>query len=127
MAKPEFENINFDSDFICWGRGNYILKPNMIGRYKFRELTDEEKNAEQKKYDAAKEIYDTFINKGQKFKPAGTDANEKVEAVITFIHAEKQTITWKQINADPSFKAANGKWSINAMLSLVKQGKIIFI
>jgi hypothetical protein len=127
MKKPNFEDILFDSDFIGWGVGNRILAPNLIGRYKFRGLTPEESEEELKKYNAAKDIYDKFINIGQKFKPAGDGANTDVECKITFIHSEKQTVTWRQTNNTSTYKSASGRWPINAMLGLVRLGSIIFI
>jgi len=132
MKKPDFKDLYFDDSQVVWGVGNNIMGPNLIARIKFRELNDEEENEEKLKYYAAKEIYETYFNKGQKFKPSGKTANKNIECKITFIHSEKQLITWKQTNLtkeqiENGLKPATGKWFINAMLKLVKTKEIEFL
>ena len=87
---------------------------------------------EKKEYCEAKEIYDKFLNVGQKFKPYGDKANKGVECKITYFHPTKQLITWKQYNLSNDFiekgyKPASGKWLINSMITLVKNKQIEFI
>lgn len=132
MAKPDFNKIYFDSSVVVWGRGNDIVGLQKIATIQFGQLTPEMEEEEKKEYFKAKEIYEKYFNVGQKFKPIGENANKNVECKITFIHAEKELVTWKQTNLsthfiENSYKPACGKFSINAMLQLVKNKEIEFI
>lgn len=132
MAKPKFENLYFNDSEVVWGRGNDIVGLQIIASLKLRDSTPEELEQEKRNYEEAKEIYERFFNKGQRFKPCGNNANKSVECVITFINENKQTVTWKQDNLpdklrEISVKPAAGKFFINSMLRLVKTGEIEFI
>lgn len=132
MKKPDFDKIYFDADDIVWGQGNHIVGLPILASIKFGEPSKEMQEKEKKEYFEAKEIYDKYINLGQKFKPSGDNANKNVECKITFFHSEKQLITWKQYNLsndfkEKGFKPASGKWLINSMITLVKNKQIEFI
>lgn len=132
MKKPEFKDIYFDEDQVVWGQGNNIVGLQELARIQLRELTPEEDEMTKIAYDSAKEIYDTYFNLGQRFQPDGETANKGVKCKITYIHAEKQLVTWRQYNLSErqieiGFKPARGKFFINAMLKLVSTNKIEFI
>lgn len=132
MKKPDFKDIYFDSNQVCWGLGNKVVGPQVLARIQLREPTSEEEKEEMEEYAEAKEIYDKYINKGQRFKPAGPRYNDKVQCVITYIHPEKHLVTWKQDNltdkdASRGMKPAKGKWRINSVIRLFKAKHIEFI
>ena len=131
MKKPDFKDIYFDPDQVCWGRGNKVVGPQLLARIELREPTSEEEKEEMEEYTEAKEIYDKYINKGQRFKSSGPRATG-VQCVITYIHPEKQLVTWKQDNltdeeTERGMRPARGKWPINSVISLFKAKEIEFI
>lgn len=132
--KPDFKDIYYDPATIRFPiGGNKIGALQLLARIPLREKTKKELKAEKEDYLRAKEIYDAHINKGQKFKAIGEDT--KVIAKITYINAERQTVSWKQCNIEemrieykrPELKPAAGRWSINGFIAMVKSKKIEFI
>jgi hypothetical protein len=134
MAKKkiDFKDVYYDRHIIRWVQGNNAVGLNCLASFSLRNPTKKEEKEEKKDYLKAKEIFDTHINVGQKFKPSGEKARSEVIAKITFIHNEKQSVSWKQCNmteeqAKRGLKPAAGKWSINAMLAIHRAGNITFI
>lgn len=132
MRKPEFREINYDPNTICWGMGNHVVGPRLIARIQLREAEAEQEFKLKEDYERAEEIYDRYINVGQKFKPSGENANNGIVVKVTYIHAEKQLVTWKQVEFSEEFihqglKPAKGKWTINSMIHLYNSGRIEFI
>lgn len=136
ITKPPFEQIFYERHTIRWGCGNNPVGVHLIATIKLKDNTKKQDKEEKKDYEAAKKIYDEFINVGQRFKPSVVKANREVTAKITFIHVEKQLITWKQDNIhefemptwnDNPLKPACGKWPIDSFIALVKSGEIEFI
>jgi hypothetical protein len=130
MKKPEFKYINYDPDTICWGEGNNIVGARVIARFQFGELDDEEDLKLKREYEEAERIYNNFISVGRRFRGIGENTTKWMVLRITFIHAEKQYVKWKQCNTNDDFfdaKPASGKWSINALLNLVMRKEIEFI
>lgn len=129
--KPEFIDINYQDDLICWGVGNNAVSPRMIAKIILREPNSKEEELLKLKYDKSKEIYDTYINLGQRLKPLGSSATS-AEAKITFIHPEKMTVTWLQDNLtndqkSRGLKPARGKWTIMSMIQMYLTKEIDFI
>ena len=127
-TKPDFDALNWEQ-FSCSGMGNHIVMPNLIATIKLREPTEEEEKKRRAENEKAKEIYETYINKGSKFRAKG---GNKIECRITFINEAKRSITWKQYNmseeyANLGYKPAQGQWWINAIINMVVQDKIEFL
>jgi len=131
--KPKFSEIYYDPKTICWGNGNDIVGLKVIATIKLREKTQDEEEEDKADYKKVESIYNQYINIGQKF-TSGGESSTGVIAKITGINAEKQYISWKQINTEElsklhnfQYKPAKGKFNINAMISLIKTGKIILL
>ncbi len=132
MKKLEFKDVYYDPATICWGEGNDIVGPQLLARIQIREPNKKENAKALKDYNEAKEIYDQHFELGQTFKASKEKTISNVEAKITYIHNEKQTVTWKQYNLSKEqiadgIKPARGRWSINAMIKLCMTGEIEFI
>lgn len=130
--KPDFKDVMYDRHTIRWGLGNSAVGLQCIARIRLKEPSKKELLEEKRDYNKVKAIYDTDINKGQRFKPAGKGANANISAKITFINPKTQIVSWKQDNMTPKqikqgMKPAAGKWLINNLIALVKAGNIEFI
>lgn len=96
-AQPlKFEELHYDPHTICWGLGNDIVGPQILARIQLREPTRKEDKKLKADYEKAKELFNKYVQKGMRFKPSGDDANKEVTFKITYIHNEKQSITWLQ-------------------------------
>lgn len=132
MAKPDFKDVHYEPGTVRWGVGNKAVGLNLIARIRLKEPTKADDRREKKDWLDAKSIYDTYINKGQRFKPGGDKANKQVTAKITAINNNTQQVSWKQDNLTPEqisegYKPAAGKFLINTMISLYRAKQIIFI
>lgn len=132
MAKLDFKDVVYDSSTICWGKGNKVVGLNLIARIQLREPTKADDRKAKRDYLDAKKIYDTYINKGQRFKPNGDKANKAVTGKITFINNKNQMVSWKQDNLTAEELAigyipAAGKLLINSMISMFRSKQIVFL
>ncbi len=130
--KLDFKDVYYDRSTICWGHGNNAVGLRCLASIQLREPTTKEEKEEMKDWLKAKDVFDTYINVGQKFKPVGKSDVSSVIAKITYIHNEKQSVSWKQCNMSDEYKQigykpAAGKFSIDAMLSLHRSKEIVFI
>jgi len=130
--KKKFEQVSYNPNAPKWGLGNKVVGLQLLATIKLREKNKKELAAEKQDWQEAKSIYEKYINVGQRFKPIGERANKDVEAKITFIHNEKELVTWKQCNLTPSqikmgCKPAAGKFSISSMIQMYKTKQITFI
>lgn len=130
--KLPFEEILYDAHAVCWGRGNNAVGPQLLGIFQIREPNKKENARIKKDWEDAKQIYDKYINKGQRFKPWGLKANNTVTCKITAVNCAKQSVSWKQDNLTPDeaakgYKPAAGKFSINAIIQLYRNNEIKFI
>ena len=130
--KPNFSEIYYDPKTVCWGHGNNIVGLRELARIRIREETPEEELELKSDYQNAESIYNQFINVNQKFAPGGKMANKDIIAKITGINSEHQYVSWKQTNTDElikrdnfHYKPAKGKFNINAMIALIKNGEIV--
>ena len=130
--KPSFEEINYNSDVICWGHGNNLVGPVLLASISFKNETKCELRLRLDKLKVAKDIYDKHINKGSVFRVVGDRANNKIIAEITFINKNKFSVTWKQINLtseqiEHGYKPACGKWDISAFIKMCNGGYVEFV
>ncbi|MBV5282191.1 MAG: hypothetical protein JZU53_07115 [Paludibacter sp.] len=128
--KLDFTHIPYQK-VICWGHGNNAVGLQQLASIRLCEPTEKEIEAKRIDYNEAKEIYEKYINKGQKFQ----GSNKDIVAKITHINFEKFTVNYKQCNIDEytekhglfngrPWKPAKGKFSINAMISLIRTKEI---
>jgi hypothetical protein len=132
MSKLDFKEICYNPSITCFGSGNHITSISPMSTFVFAEMSQEEEDAMKADYELAKEIYDNHINKGATFQPSGKNANTSIIAKITFVNNRKQTVTWKQCNLSDEqisdgYKPAEGKFSISALIQLVKKNEIKFL
>lgn len=132
--KLKFEELLYDPYIIVWGLGNDLVGPQLLARIQLREPTKKEDRAAKSDYERVRDIFNNNVNLGQRFKASGKDASRGIECKITYINNSKQSVTWKQDNAEthPDFigkgyKPAAGKWSINAFIAMIKSGRIEII
>jgi len=129
--KPNFEDINYNSDVICWGHGNNLVGPNLIASIRLKPESKKEIDARKKDIEAAKKIYTENINRGAKFIPKGDNAIKGISAKIIFINSRTNTITWIQELTEKQtqlgYKPASGRWNISAVIKMVKESRIEFL
>lgn len=142
--KPPFEQLYYDKDTIVWGQGNKLFGPTLLARIKLPVSEEVQKQADEhelKDFNAAKEIYNSYVNKGVVFTSAGKEATDNT-AVITSVNYDKQYICF---NASKRQKEKNlqmfkestymdkiptgpkGKFSINAFVNMVKNKQISIV
>lgn len=125
-----FEQIYYNPRTICWGVGNGAVGPSLIARIQLRPLTKKQQADEKKAWDSAKEIYDKFLWKGQLWKPAGKTANKDMTCKITYINPATQTVCsvhiLSQSQIKKGYRAGKSKISINAFITMHKNGEIEF-
>lgn len=131
-TKPDFSLLSYERGHICWGAGNDVFALRLIARIKLTDKTTKKQDREEKKdYEDAKRIYDKFINKGIRFASGGKHKTT-VQAKITFVNYETESVCWKQDNLTnkeikKGYVAAKGKFSINAFITLYRIKEIVII